>query len=134
MEEVPFQFYQSIIAVELAVAGALLFQIRYFAPRASAEQDRRELPDPRLRLFMAGVLVATVFGSLDAILHREGSTAAIAVTFGLALSLLPILIRILPPLVEEASADHHQAYSTVTVIGLLFYVVAVVGVVFLVSR
>jgi hypothetical protein len=33
MVAVPIQYFQSVIAVELAVTGALLFQIRYFAPR-----------------------------------------------------------------------------------------------------
>ena len=83
---------------------------------------------------MAGILAATIFGSLDAILHREGSTAAIAVTVGLALSLLPILIRVLPPLVGEARVGERRGYSTVTVVGLLLYVTAVVGVVLLLSR
>jgi hypothetical protein len=33
--EVPVQFFQSVIAIELAVAGALLWQIRYFEPTSS---------------------------------------------------------------------------------------------------
>ena len=134
MEEVPVQFYQSVIAIELAVTGALLFQIRYFDTRAAGDREDHVLPDPRLRLLVAGILAATIFGSLDAILHREGSTSAIAVTVGLALSLLPILIRILPPLVGEARVGERAGYSTVTAVGLLLYVTAVVGVVLLLSR
>jgi hypothetical protein len=99
--EVPVQFFQSTIAIELAVTGALLFQIRSFEPRRGAAEDR-DLPDPRPRLLMAVILGATVFGSLDAIVHHGGMDAAIAVTVGVALSVLPILARVLPPLVGEA--------------------------------
>ena len=133
MDEVPVQFYQSIIAVELAVTGALLFQIRYFSRSSTTDHDET-LPDPRLRLLMAGILAATIFGSLDAILHREGTTTAIAVTLGLALSLLPILIRVLPPLIEEARDDAGRTYSTVTAVGLVSYGIAVVAVVLALSR
>jgi hypothetical protein len=67
MDEVPVQFYQSVIAIEVAVTGALLFQVRYFAPPADAATEALDLPHPRLRLLMAVVIAATVFGSLDAI-------------------------------------------------------------------
>jgi hypothetical protein len=60
-----------VIAVELAVTGALLFQIRYFAPRGTEQEDQRDLPDPRLRLAFAVILGATLFGSLAAMLRRE---------------------------------------------------------------
>ena len=62
------QYFQSVIAIELAVAGALLWQIRYYFD--SGDKDRRDgeqLPDPRLRLGLAVVLAATMFGSLWAI-------------------------------------------------------------------
>jgi hypothetical protein len=63
--DVPVQFFQSVIAIELAVTGALLWQIRYFDSRNASR--RADLPDPRLRLGMAVVLGATIFGSLWAI-------------------------------------------------------------------
>jgi hypothetical protein len=69
---VPVQFFQSIIAIEVAIAGALLFQVRYFEPRLSAvEYDY--LPDPRWRLVIAVVLAATVFGALDGIANHGAS-------------------------------------------------------------
>jgi hypothetical protein len=46
MEAVPIQYFQSVIVVELAVTGALLFQIRYFAPRGIEEGIRRNHPIP----------------------------------------------------------------------------------------
>jgi hypothetical protein len=58
MDDVPIQYFQSVIAIELAVTGALLFQIRYFAPRR--DQAEEDLPDPLLRLAVAVVLGATL--------------------------------------------------------------------------
>lgn len=52
MDDVPIQYFQSVIAIELGVTGALLFQIRFFAPRGSQQGDR-QLPDARLRLALA---------------------------------------------------------------------------------
>ena len=59
--EIPIQFFQSIIAIELAVSGALLWQMRFFE---SVRRPGESLPDARLRLGLALVLAATVFGSL----------------------------------------------------------------------
>src|SRR5262245_66642045 len=95
--EVPVQFFQSVIAIELAITGALLFQIRYFEPRQAAEGERA-LPSPWIRLGMAVVLAATVYGSLYAISTGGQRTAAIAVTIGLAVSALPVLLAVRPPL------------------------------------
>jgi hypothetical protein len=66
--DVPVQYFQSVIAVETAVAGVLLFQIRFFAPEKGAPQEAGV--DPRLRVLLLLVLAATIFGSLEAI--REG--------------------------------------------------------------
>jgi hypothetical protein len=131
MNDVPVQYYQSVIAVEVAIAGALLFQIRFFAPRGTPEGDR-DLPDPRLRLAMAVVLGATLFGSLYAI-RRGGRAADEAVTIGLAISLLPILLRALPPLARDARTHQRAPQYAVTIIGLVFYVVVTAGTVFLLS-
>jgi hypothetical protein len=131
--EVPVQFFRSTIAIELAVTGALLFQIRYFEPRREAAEDR-DLPDPRLRLLVALILGATVFGSLDGIVHHRGQQAAIAVTVGVALSVVPILTRVLPPLVGEAHPDGGRSTSAVTTVGLLLYVVAVAALVIVLNR
>jgi hypothetical protein len=117
MDDVPIQYFQSVIAIELAVTGALLFQIRYFAPhRDQAEED---LPDPLLRLAVAVVLGATLFGSLEAMLHGGDKTAAAAVMIGLAVSLLPILLRVLPPLRREAQSHERRSDVAVTIAGVL---------------
>ena len=34
MEEVPIQYFQSVIAIELGVAGALVWEIGFFAPQS----------------------------------------------------------------------------------------------------
>jgi len=129
MSEVPIQYYQSIIAIELAIAGALLFQIRYFEPRDSRGDDAK-LPDPRIRLGMAVVLGATLFGSLYAMRHG-GRAADEAVTIGLAISLLPILLRALPPLARDARTHKRDPHYAVTILGLAFYAVVVSATVFI---
>jgi hypothetical protein len=130
--EIPVQFFQSIIAVELAVTGALLFQVRFFEPRAPEADDVG--PDPRLRVLVAVILGATIFGSLDAIAHHGGRQSAIFVTIGAALSVIPIVIRVLPPLIVEAHPGDRRAYSAITIIGLGLYVGAITFLVFLLGR
>ena len=116
-----------MIAVELAVTGALLWQMRYFESReARARQDNR-LPDSRLRLGLALVLGATLFGSLWAIADEGPKWAALAVTVGLAVSLIPILLRVLPPLAKDAATNERDPDYAVTVLGLVLYVVVVAG-------
>jgi hypothetical protein len=96
--EVPVQYFQSVIAVETAVTGVLLFQIRFFATNKDAPQDGPQEfeVDPRLRVLLLIVLTATIFGSLEAIREGWGRWSAVLVTVGLALSVLPILLRVLP--------------------------------------
>jgi hypothetical protein len=131
--DVPVQFFQSAITIELAVAGALLWEIRYFERRGGAAQERRQPPDPRLQLLFALVIGATVFGSLWAIADQGEALAATFVTIGVAVSLLPILIRVLPPLVRDAhTSERHPDYA-VTVGGLVLYVAFVVGVIALIN-
>jgi len=131
--DVPVQFFQSTIAIELAVAGALLWQIRFFEPRGTTRQDPEQLSDPRLRLIFAVVLGATLFGSLWAIAHEAGALTASAVTLGVASSLLPILIRVLPPLAKDASTSERAPGYGVTVVGLVVYVAIVGGVIALLN-
>jgi hypothetical protein len=57
--DVPVQYFQSVIAIELAVAGALLWQIRFFESRRTARREGEHVPDSRLRLGLALVLGAT---------------------------------------------------------------------------
>ena len=124
--DVPVQFFQSVIAIELAVTGALLWQIRFFDSK-SARAEGKDLPDARLRVGMALVLGATVFGSLWAIADEGPKWAALAVTVGLAVSLIPILLRVLPPLAKDAATNKRDPNYAVTVIGLLLYVGVVSG-------
>jgi hypothetical protein len=130
--EVPVQFFQSVIAIELATAGALLWQIRFFEPRSMARAGERGA-DPRLRLLFALVLGATLFGSLWAIAHDGQSRAASAVTVGVAFTIIPILIRVLPPLAKDAATHERDPGYAVTVVGLFLYVVAVAGVIALLN-
>jgi hypothetical protein len=81
--DVPVQYFQSVIAVELAVTGALLWQINFFESKRTAPREG-ELPDARLRILMALILGATVFGSLWAMVDEGRSRwPAIAVTIDL---------------------------------------------------
>jgi heme/copper-type cytochrome/quinol oxidase subunit 4 len=126
--DVPVQFFQSVIAIEVAVTGALLWQIRFFEPGDSARREGEHLPHARLRLGMALVLGLTVFGSLWAIADEGPKWAALAVTVGLAISLIPIMLRVLPPLAKDASTDKRDPDYVVTVLGLILYVAVVAGV------
>jgi hypothetical protein len=53
--------------------------------------------------------------------------AAAAVTIGLAVSLIPILLRVLPPLARDAATNKRDPDYAVTVLGLVFYVAVVAG-------
>jgi hypothetical protein len=125
--DVPVQYFQSVIAIELALTGALLWQIRFFDPKSRMRQEGEPLPDPRLRLGLALVLGATLFGSLWAMADEGPKWAAVAVTVGLAVSIVPILLRVLPPLAKDAATNARDPNYTVTVVGLLFYVGVVAG-------
>jgi hypothetical protein len=126
--DVPVQYFQSVITIELAVAGALLWQMHYFESGDAARRDRERLPDSRLRLGLALVLGTTVFGSLWAMADEGPKWAAVVVTIGLAVSLIPILLRVLPPLAKDAATNERDPDFAVTVSGLVVYVAAVAGV------
>ena len=89
--DVPVQYFQSVITIELAVAGALLWQMHYFES-STARREGKPLPDARLRVALALVLGATVFGSLWAMADEGPKWAALLVTIGLAVSLVPIVL------------------------------------------
>jgi hypothetical protein len=125
--DVPVQFFQSVIAIELAVAGALLWQIRFFEPEDKDRRDSDRLPDPRVRLGVALVLGTTLFGSLWAMVDEGPKWAAVAVTVGLALSLTPILLRVLPPLARDADTHERDPGYAVTIVGLIAYAAVVAG-------
>jgi hypothetical protein len=132
--DVPVQFFQSTIAIELAVAGALLWEIRYFDRQgAGRRRDSQDLPDARLQLLFALVLGATLFGSLWAIAEEGKALAASLVTTGVAVSLLPFLVYVLPPLARDARTSERDGNHAVTVVGLLLYVLVVGGVIALIN-
>jgi hypothetical protein len=126
--DVPVQYFQSVIAIELAVAGALLWQMHYFQSDDEARRAGQRLPDPRLRVGLALVLGTTLFGSLWAMADEGPKWAAVAVTIGLAISLVPILIRLLPPLAKDAETNERDPDYAVTIIGLGLYVAVVASV------
>jgi hypothetical protein len=125
--DVPVQYFQSVIAVELAVAGALLWQIRFFEPRDAPQRDGESLPSARLRLGLALVLGSTVFGSLWAMADEGPRWAAMAVTLGLAVSTIPIVLRALAPLAKDAGTGERRRNDAATVAGLLAYTALVAG-------
>ena len=129
--DVPVQYFQSVIAVETAVTGVLLFQIRFFATNKDAPKDAPQESgvDPRLRVLLLIVLTATIFGSLEAIREGRGRWSAVLVTVGLAVSVLPILLRVLPPLQRDARTQQRHPHSWITVLGLLVYAVIVLLIV-----
>ena len=125
--DVPVQYFQSVIAVETAVTGVLLFQIRFF--ETSKDTPKELGVDPRLRVLMLIVLTATIFGSLEAIRERWGSWSAVLVTVGLAISALPILLRVLPTLRRDAQTQQRNPHYWITVLGLVLYAVIVTVIV-----
>jgi hypothetical protein len=75
------------------------------------------------------VLTATVFGSLEAIREGRGRWSAVLVTVGLAVSVLPILLRVLPPLQRDARIQQRHPQYWITVLGLVLYGVIVLLIV-----
>jgi hypothetical protein len=104
-----------------------------FFESSSTAEHREHLPDARLWLLLALVLGATLFGSLWAMANQGASVAAISVTVGLAVSALPILLCVLPPLARDALTEERDPNYLVTVVGLFLYVALVAGVVVLLS-
>ena len=82
-------------------------------------------------LRLALVMGSTIFGSLWAMADEGPKWAALVVTVGLAVSVVPILLRVLPPLAKDAKTNERDPDYAVTVVGLFFYVVAVAGVLLL---
>jgi hypothetical protein len=67
------------------------------------------------------ILTATIFGSLEAIRERGGLWAAVLVTVGLAVSVLPILLRVLPSLRRDAQTKQRDPHLWITVLGVCLY-------------
>ena len=123
---VPVQFFQSIIAAQLAVAGALLFQVRFFDTSNGKSGSQ---VDPRLRLVLVLVIAATLFVSLEAMREDWGSAAAALVAGGLAVSVLPILLRVLPPLTRDIETQNRDPHLWITVLAVILYFAIVMIVV-----
>ncbi len=120
---VPVQFFQSVIAIELAIVGALLWQIRFFDKDTPTKTSRS---DPRLQLLLLVVLTAILFGSLEALREGGGQLAAVLLTVGLAVSLLPILLRVLRPVRRDATTQPRDPQLWVTLLGLILFAAVVV--------
>jgi len=65
MDDVTLQYLRSVIAIQLGVTPALLFQIR-LTPQRGTRREGEHLPDVYRRLAFAVVIVATLFKSLAA--------------------------------------------------------------------
>jgi hypothetical protein len=70
---------------------------------------------------------------LWAIAEEGDVLAASAVTVGVAVSLLPILIRVLPPLAKDAATHERDPNYFVTLVGLSIWVLIVAGVIALIN-
>ena len=121
---VPVQFFQSVIAIELAIVGTLLWQIRFFDRQDTPAETSR--PDPRLQLLLLLLLTATLFGALEALREGGGKLAAVLLTVGLAVSLLPILLRVLRPVRRDAITQPRDPQLWVTLLGLILFAAIVV--------
>jgi len=127
----PVQYFQSVIAIEVAVAGALLFEIRFFDRDDTARARRR--PDERILVLFAVVIFVTVFGSLLGIAHHWQEGAASVVTCGLAISVFPIVLRALPaPRRPETGAGVSRSASRL--VGVLVYIALVTGLVLVLNE
>jgi hypothetical protein len=70
-----------------------------------------------------------ISGSLEAIREGWGGWAAVLVTVGLAVSMLPILLWVLPPLQRDVQTQKRHPDYWITVLGLLLYAVVVLLIV-----
>lgn len=125
---VPVQYFQSVIALETAVTGVLLFQIRFFDTSQDAPKESAAV-HPRLRVLLLAVLTATIFGSLEAIREGWSEWSAVLVTVGLAVSILPITIRVLPPLQRDADTHQRDPHYWISVLGLVVYALIILLIV-----
>jgi hypothetical protein len=93
----------------------------------------RTTPSATLRLAVAVILGATLFGSLLAMLDGGDRTVSAALLVGVAVSILPILLRVLPPLRRDLQTGERPRYVVVTIVGVVVYVVLVAAAVTLVE-
>ncbi|HEY7703658.1 MAG TPA: hypothetical protein VID03_02380 [Acidimicrobiia bacterium] len=129
--DVPVQYFQSVIAIELAVTGGLLYQIGFFSSRKVDPRDNTPY-HPVLRILIGFVISATLLGSLLAIRIGGQELAASLVVVGLAVSVLPILLWVVPPLVRDARDGVQTAAALWGVVGLVVYAIGVAVVIVLI--
>ena len=79
-----------------------------------------------MQLLLLVVLTAILFGSLEALREGGGQVAAVLLTVGLAVSLLPILLRVLRPVRRDATMQPRDPQLGVTVLGLILFAAVVV--------
>ena len=75
------------------------------------------------------VIAATLFVSLEAMREDWGSAAAALVAGGLAVSVLPILLRVLPPLTRDIETQNRDPHLWITVLAVILYFAIVMIVV-----
>ena len=68
-----------------------------------------------------------------AIADNGEALAATSVTIGVAVSVLPILFRVLPPLVRDAQTSERHLDHAVTIGGLVAYIAFVAAIVALIN-
>jgi hypothetical protein len=66
-------------------------------------------------------------------LHGGDRTAAAALLIGVAVSILPVLLRVIPPLPRDLQTDERPRYVVVTIVGVIVYVVIVAAAVTLIE-
>jgi len=67
------------------------------------------------------VIAATLVVSLEAMREGWGSAAAALVAGGLAVSVLPILLRVLPPLTRDIETQNRDPHLWITVLAVILY-------------
>jgi hypothetical protein len=85
-----------------------------------------------MRILFAVVIFVTVFGSLLGIANQWQDVAASVVTVGLAISVLPIVLRALPA-PRSAESGARASRSSTRLVGALLYVALVTGLVVLLN-
>ena len=111
---IPPQYFQSIIALELAVTGALLWQIHYFDREPEAEVRGRALPHPIVRGAVALVLLGTILGSLLGIVYGDRWIAILV-----AIATIALKGSIIPRMLQKALRDAQIKREVGPIIGIV---------------
>jgi hypothetical protein len=101
--------------------------------RALRGETGRSFPTRGCSFSLRSSWGATLFGSLWAIAEEGNALAASLVTTGVAVSLLPVLIGVLPPLTRDARTSERDDDYAVAIVGLFLYVLCVGAVIALIN-